>query len=535
MPLVFSRCVLLVTRCYAGLTRPLLARCSLAVVCLALGACASLPAVAPGDNTFAEPADAASPLGKMAAEVMGNDPRSGFRLLPVASGDYEARVQMIRQAQHTLDLQYYLFQADDTGKFMMRELRKAAERGVRVRLLVDDLYTSGEDPIFSALSSFPNIEIRLFNPFANGRGELWSRFALAATQIGRVNHRMHNKLVIADNVAAVVGGRNVADEYFMRSTTDNFVDVDLFAIGPVVQDMSALFDYYWNSEFSYPFYSVVKPDSTPEALQRHFDELTIYAVAPPHIDAPDRYRLYTSLPNELAAGHIESVIHANAEAIADPLDKAKGANLKNDDGTVTDHVLHLIGTAEKSVIMVSPYFVPGKTGLKNMKALVDRGVNVTVITNSLASTDEPLVHVGYTHYRKAMLEDGVHIRELSPSLVSKRNMLGEFHGSMGALHAKVAVVDDTHIFIGSMNLDERSAFENTELGLIIDSPELTKLFELRTDRASSYELRLTPDDKIQWVADEGGKDVVFDDEPEASFWTRLELGILGPFVPESQL
>ena len=424
MPLLLTRCVLLLTRFRGGRTPALLARCSLVLLCVTLGACASLPAVAPSETTFSMPADASSPLGKMAAQAMGNDPRSGFRLLPVSSGDYEARVQMIRQAQHTLDLQYYLFQADDTGKFMMRELRKAAERGVRVRLLVDDLYTSGEDPIFSALSAFPNIEIRLFNPFANGRGELWTRFALAANQIGRVNHRMHNKLFIADNVAAVAGGRNLADEYFMRSTTDNFVDVDLFAIGPVVQDLSALFDYYWNSEFSYPFYSVVKPDSTVEALQRHFDELTIYAVAPPHIDAPDRYRLYTSLPDEIAAGHIESVIHANAEAIADPLDKAKGANLKDDAGTVTDHVLHLIGTAQNSVIMVSPYFVPGKIGVKNMKAEVDRGVSVTVVTNSLASTDEPLVHVGYTHYRKAMLEAGVHIRELSPSLASKRNMLG---------------------------------------------------------------------------------------------------------------
>ncbi len=534
MPLVLSRSVL-VTRICAGVISSVAVRLSSVLLCLAVGACASLPPVAPGETTFAVPADGASPLGKMAAEAMGNDPRSAFRLLPVASGDYEARVQMIRKAQHTLDLQYYLFQADDTGKFMMRELRNAAERGVRVRLLVDDLYTSGEDPIFSALSAFPNVEVRLFNPFANGRGELWSRFALAATQIGRVNHRMHNKLFIADNVAAVAGGRNMADEYFMRSATDNFVDVDLFAIGPVVQDLSALFDYYWNSDFSYPFYSVVKPNSTPEALQRHFDELTIYAVAPPHITAPDRYRLYTSLPDELQAGHIESLIHANAEAIADPLDKARGANLTNDAGTVTDHVLHLIGTAEKNVIMVSPYFVPGKNGLKNLKAEVDRGVSVTVVTNSLASTDEPLVHVGYTHYRKAMLEAGVHIRELSPSLVAQRNMLGEFHGSLGALHAKVAVVDDSRIFIGSMNLDERSAFENTELGLIIDSPELARLFELRTDRASSYELRLSPEDKIQWVADVGGKEVVFDDEPEAGFWTRFELGVLGPFVPESQL
>ncbi len=480
------------------------------LVILGLAGCASLPEVTPSVTNFAVPPDPASPLGKMAGEALGDDPRSGFRLLPLASPAYETRVQLIRHAQHSIDLQYYLFQGDDTGKYLMRELRKAAERGVRVRLLVDDLYTSGDDPLFMSLSSFPNIEIRLFNPFENGRGALWSRFTFALDRIGRVNHRMHNKLFIVDNVAAVAGGRNMADEYFMRSTTSNFVDVDLFAIGPVVQDLSALFDYYWNSEFSYPFYSVVKPDSTPETLQRHFDELTIYAVAPPPDDELSDANLtrYTSLPDELRNGHIRSVIHADAEAIADPLDKAKDANLKTLDGTVTEHVQHLIGSAEHSVIMVSPYFVPGPTGLKDLSAEAKRGVDVTVVTNSLASTDEPLVHVGYTHYRKAMLEAGIHIRELSPSLVAKRAKLGEFHESLGALHAKIAVVDRRRLFIGSMNLDERSAFENTEMGLIIDSAEL---------------------------ADEGGKEVVFDHEPEAGFWSHIEIDLLGPFVPENQL
>ena len=526
---VFNQRRRLLTRC-----RALFALIGTATL-LTVSGCASLPEIAPSVTNFAQPPDPSAPLAKMVSAVMGSDPRSGFRLLPVAEPAYETRVELIRNATHTLDLQYYLFQADDTGMFMMRELRKAAERGVRVRLLVDDLYTSGEDPFFAALSSFPNIEIRLFNPFANGRGALWSRFLLAAGQLGRVNHRMHNKLFIADNVAAISGGRNIADEYFMRSIHNNFVDIDLLAVGPVVQDLSAIFDYYWNSDYSYPFYSVVPPDSTPTALQRHFDELTIYAVAPPPEGIPASLRSYTTLPEELHAGHLSEVIHADAEAIADPLDKAHGANLQSISETVTEHVEDLIGTAQKDVVLLSPYFVPGKAGLKKLTTLAERGVDVTVITNSLASTDEPLVQIGYVRYRKPLLEAGVHIRELSPTLSAKRELLGNFGASLGALHAKLVVVDNQHVFMGSMNLDERSAFENTEMGVIIDSAQLAAQIASHTDRQSSYALRLSDKNEIQWVADINGHDVVFDREPEADFWTNLEVELLGPFVPESQL
>jgi phosphatidylserine/phosphatidylglycerophosphate/cardiolipin synthase-like enzyme len=526
---VFIEYTRLATRCRAVFALAITA------TLFGLSGCASLPEVAPSVTNFAAPPDPFAPLPKMVSAVMGDDARSGFRLLPVAEPAYETRVQLIRNATHTLDLQYYLFQADDTGMYMMRELRKAAERGVRVRLLIDDLYTSGEDPFFAALSSFPNIEIRLFNPFANGRGALWSRFALAAGQLGRVNHRMHNKLFIADNVAAIAGGRNIADEYFMRSIHNNFVDIDLFAVGPVVQDLSAIFDYYWNSDYSYPFYSVVPPDSTPEALQRHFDELTIYAVAPPAEGIPPSLQSYTTLPEELRTGHLGAVIHADGVAIADPLDKAHGVSLKTISATVTERVEDLIGSAQQNVVILSPYFVPGKVGLKQLTTLAAKGVDVTVVTNSLASTDEPVVQIGYVRYRKPLLEAGVHIRELSPTLSAKRELLGDFGASLGALHAKLVVVDKQHVFMGSMNLDERSAFENTEMGVIIDSAELAAQIGARTDRQSSYALRLSPEDQIQWVADINGQEVVFDHEPEADFWTNLEVELLGPFVPESQL
>jgi len=500
-----------------------------------LASCASLPPRPHEPTTQAVEPDASSPLGKMIEAALGSDPRSGFRLLPVASASFETRIELIDKAEHSIDLQYYLFQGDDTGRFLMRAVRAAAERGVRVRILIDDLYTAGEDPLLNSLASFPNIEVRVFNPFAIGRGALWSRLALSLAQTGRIDHRMHNKLFLVDNLAAVAGGRNIADEYFMRSASNNFVDLDVFAIGPVVTQLSDIFDRYWNSTFAYPLSTISIPEGTRPELQRRFDELTIYAIAPPPEAIPENARAFLSLPGEIRVGKLSGVILANAEAIADPIDKASGANLTDIKGTVTSHILDMIGSAQHSVIMASPYFVPGKAGLAEMQAASKRGIDQTVITNSLASTDAPLAQIGYIRYRRAMLEAGVHIRELSPTLVGSSARLGIFHGSLGALHAKIAVVDGRLVYIGSMNLDERSAYENTELGIIIDSPELADQMAARTDRASSYELRLSPNGAIEWVASEKGQDVVFKDEPEAGFWTRMEVKLFAPFVPERQL
>lgn len=498
-------------------------------------ACAILPPRPVEPATRAVEPDPASPIGKLVTAAIGADPRSGFRLMPIASASFETRIELVNKATHSIDLQYYLFQGDDTGRFLMRAVRQAAERGVRVRILIDDLYTAGEDPLLTSLAAFPNVEIRLFNPFAIGRGALWSRLAFSLAQTGRIDHRMHNKLFIVDNEAAVAGGRNIADEYFMRSAINNFVDLDIFAIGPVVQQLSDIFDRYWNSTFAYPLATLTAPEGTREELERRFDELTIYAIAPPPEAVPDNARPFLSLPGEIRAGKLTGIVLANAEAIADPIDKASGANLSDIKGTVTSHILDMIGSAKQSVIMASPYFVPGKAGLAGMQAASARGVDQTVITNSLASTDAPLAQIGYIRYRRAMLEAGVHIRELSPTLVGTSGRLGIFHGSLGALHAKIAVVDGHLVYIGSMNLDERSAYENTELGLIIDSPELADQMAARTDRASSYALRLAPDGAIEWVASENGEDVVFKDEPEAGILTRIEVKLLAPFVPERQL
>ena len=502
---------------------------------LTMSGCASLAPRPELAKVEAMAPDPNSRIGKTVDAALGSDPRSGFRLLPIASTSFDTRIELAAETQHTLDLQYYVFSDDNTGRLLMRAARDAALRGVRVRVLVDDLYTSGEDPLLEGLASFQNVEVRLFNPFPAGRDSMLGRLIASAQDAERIDHRMHNKLFIADNQAAVLGGRNIADEYFMRSQTSNFVDTDLLATGPIVVSLSAIFDGYWNSAPAYPLSSVVSSDLKREKLQQDFDQRTSAAASPSTDAAASADDPYRSVPGELKAGHLNSLVRANAEAYADSVSKVLGANEDTLRGTATAQVLSIIGSAQKSALLVSPYFVPGKIGMASLKAERDRGVDITVITNSLASTDEPLVHVGYLHYRKSMLEMGVHIHELSPTLVAKRAHEGDFHASEGALHAKLAIIDGHKVFLGSMNMDLRSARENTELAVIVDSSELADQITARLDRGSSYDLRLNAHGSVEWVADEGGHDIVFEDEPEAGFWTKTEVDVLSPFVPEKQL
>ncbi|MGA2548750.1 MAG: phospholipase D family protein [Burkholderiaceae bacterium] len=525
--------LLLLCRACARLHRALVVSALLAA---ALSGCAALPAHPERAVSSAISDYTSTTLYRITEPVVPGDGRSSFRLLPFASSAYATRIALSDLAQKSLDIQYYYFPGDNSGKFLMRALRNASERGVRVRVLIDDLYTSGEDPLLTSLAAFPNVEIRLFNPFPNFRDSLYLRFLGSVGQWGRVNHRMHNKLFIADNVAAVAGGRNMADEYFMRSQSNNFVDVDAFVAGPLVRDLSTIFDRYWNSEFAYPLASIVRPDVGREAAQRRFDELTIYTVAPPADEVTPETRRYATLPDELKAQHLDGAVPARARAFADPLSKVTGANLKSIEGTVTDQVMHLIDSAQENVTLISPYFVPGERGMELIRRAHARGVDQVVVTNSLASTDAPVVHGGYIRYRIEMLRAGVEIRELSPTIVAKREHFGRFGSSFGALHAKLAVVDHDRFFLGSMNLDERSEFENTELGLIVESPELAAQLIDRTDPRSSYTLRLTPDGAgIEWVEDDGKSEVVYHSEPEASFWLRLEVRLLQPVIPERDL
>jgi putative cardiolipin synthase len=502
---------------------------------LAISGCASLPADPPRQASYALAPETTGGLGAMATAAIPKDGRSGFALLPVSSVAYTTRVDLIRKAEHSLDLQYYLFQADGTGLSLMRELRGAALRGVRVRLLVDDLYTGGEDPLLRGLAAYPNVEIRLFNPFVVGRFGLYSRLVFSAGDSARVNHRMHNKLFVADGVMAVCGGRNIADEYFMHSSRSNFVDLDVFMVGPVVGQLESIFDTYWNSAYAYPLDSIITPARDAADARAGFNRLVADAQGPPHEDLGAPFQRYDVIPAALDSGRLGPLTLATGEAFADPVDKAGGAKEDSYEGTVTGRVIEVMNEATQGVSITSPYFVPGDKGVAMMKAGHAAGGRVTVLTNSLASTDEPAVYAGYAQYRKAMLEAGIELRELSPMLARNRRHFGDFGKSMGSLHAKAVTIDGKLLYVGSMNLDPRSAYHNTELGLFIDSPALVKEVTSLIDEPSLYRLRLSDDGQIQWVAQTEEGEIIYNGEPETNWWMRTKAWLLSLIVPANQI
>ncbi|MBS0444772.1 MAG: phospholipase D family protein [Proteobacteria bacterium] len=481
-------------------------------------------------------------LGRIAKTSQPAADLSGFRLMPLGLFSLDTRVQLARRAEASLDVQYYQFANDETGRYLLRALRDAAVRGVRVRLLIDDLYTSGEDTLLLAFASYPNVEVRIFNPFccARERGPN-ERFLAEAGEWSRVNHRMHNKLFIADGAMAVIGGRNIANEYFLRSMSENFVDVDAFTVGFIVPPLAALFDRYWNGNPVYPLKSVAHTDLSPSELRAKFEEWTGPAQTPPPAALPPNDILgYGPIADDLDLGRL-GLIWGDAYVFADhpdkPFDSEAGADLL--ETSVTYNVFEAIRSAKQEVLASSPYFVPGPTSMQMLHELRDRGVKVTVLTNSLASTDEPVVHIGYRRYRQELLGMGVDLYELSSTRLMNNKRPFLFAKSLGRLHAKLVVIDKQKVFIGSMNLDPRSASINTELGAVISSPqlarELTRIIDI--DRLqSAYKVRLAPEGGgLQWIYYDGDKQTVMTKEPDSSPWLRLKAWLLTPFVPDEQL
>jgi len=514
------------------------------VLVLLCSGCGSLPpdTAVKRESSHAILASKDTALGRIAANSLPQRGLTGFRLLPIGSEALDTRIALAKRAQATLDLQYYLMANDDTGRYLMRTLRDAAGRGVRVRLLLDDLYLSGEDPLLLGLAATPNVEIRLFNPFPCGRESLVTRFVCSLASFHRVEHRMHNKLFIADGAMAVAGGRNIANEYFMRAGVTNFVDLDAFVTGALVPQLQFLFDYYWNSPFVYPLHAIVPPHADAATLQAQFEEMTSekHTVPPPVPPATDVLG-YAPISDELNDNRI-GLIWAIADAYADPPDKiaAMMAGQERlpylDEEAVRFNVLERLRMAQKEVVLTSPYLIPGTKGIEVMRELRARGVKIKLLTNSLAATDEPLVHIGYKRYRKTMLKMGVELHELSPTRAKRNLRLGMFGKSHAALHAKTAVIDRRLVFIGSMNFDPRSEKHNTEMGLFIESPQLARemlrLMDLDKLQAS-YMLRLAKDgETLQWLSlDDSGNTVATDTEPDVSEWLQIWLDLLTPFAP----
>ncbi len=524
---------------------------------LLLAGCGTLPpSSAPRTPSAALRTDAASPLGRIAAASTPAPELSGFRLLPLGAFSLDARLQLADRASTSLDVQYYVIENDDTGRLLLAKLRDAAARGVRVRLLVDDLYTRRTDGLLRLLAAHPNVEVRLFNPFCCARSSgVTGRFVASLGDFGRLNHRMHNKLFIADGVMAVAGGRNIADEYFMRNASQNFVDMDAFLMGSVVGQLSSIFDAYWNSEVVYPI-AAIAPAASAEAAtaaataspvaaaaggatpQQRFSRLVEGASMPVAALSDVDALGYGPLAEDLDAGKV-GLIWGSARAYADPPDKLARMSVQEAvEKSVSFDAMMTLWRAERELVITSPYLIPGRMGLESIGTLRKAGVKVTILTNSLAATDEPLVHVGYARYRHAMLDSGVDLYELSPSRTRHAQRLGLFGSSTGRLHAKTAVVDRRMVFVGSMNLDPRSASQNTELGVFIDSPELAAemLRVINISRLQgAYRLRLDADRRIEWLTSDDDREMVLTTEPESSWRLKLHNLMFGWLVPEQLL
>lgn len=503
------------------------------------GGCASLPSPVTRTETHALANTSDTELAAdLRRDLAAHPGLSGIRPLEHAEDAFAARILLARHAQRSLDLQYYIWHGDTTGQLMFEAIWQAAERGVRVRLLLDDANTKGLDPTLAALDAHPNIEIRLFNPFANRS----FRVADFALDFGRVNRRMHNKSFTADNQFAIVGGRNIGDEYFGANMEVGFQDLDVLAVGPVVKQVSDAFDVFWNSASAYPAASLL-PKAGPDAtamLQRRWAEVRDNPEALHYLQAVRQ----TPLLRELEQGSIAfewtqaQVLHDDPAKVLAPTDRG--------DLQMLPQLLARMGQPKSGLDMVSPYFVPGRNATEDFVRLAQGGVKVRVLTNSLAATDVAPVHAGYSKYRKDLLQGGVEVFELKPGMAvaptdkdanrgesDSRSRLPGSSGSQvssaASLHAKTFAVDDRRIFVGSFNLDPRSSHLNTEMGVLIDSPvlagELGKMFDTRVPQAA-YRVILTPGGALNWIEQTPQGEKRYNSEPGAKPITRLYLDLL---------
>lgn len=478
-------------------------------------------------------------LARLVPPELAEQHLSAFRPLPFSAWSMDARLTLAQHAQKSLDLQYYLLQNDETGRALLHAVRDAALRGVRVRLLVDDLYTASNDHLLRGLAAFPNIEVRLFNPFPAGRAWNVTRWGLALADLARLNHRMHNKVFIADGMFAVVGGRNIADEYFFRSVRGNFVDFDLLVAGEAVPELAQTFDRYWNSRRVFTLDALEPDDRGAQRWRDEFDELTA-STRFPQLKPGERDLLnYAPLSSDIHRPPLR-LLRGRIRVLADDPEKVSGRSERGDDPTtVASQVVEAVAAAKEEVLVASPYFVPGKAAIEGIEGVRRKGVAFTLVTNTMAANDEPFVSAAYARYRKQLLSAGVQIYEVSPRILRADPDFEEPLGaSTGRLHAKVLVIDHQTTFVGSMNMDFRSSRENTEVGLLVESPELAAdvvglIDDLRA--SGTYRMRLSPQGAVQWVDSGPSGDIVLEDEPEVGLFTRFQVFILSPFIGEGLL
>ncbi len=501
-----------------------------------LAGCASLPEAVerPVSTAYLPGTDTA--LGKVVAEATRDrGGQSGFGLITGGEQALAIRHDLTLLASRGIDIQSYIWEGDTSGRLMAASLLAAAERGMRVRVLIDDIHTKGRDFDLAALDAHPNIEIRSFNPFASRE----RRNLNLVTDFARLNHRMHNKAFIVDGAVVVLGGRNIGDDYFGLNAAINFRDIDVLATGPVAAGISTSFDEYWNSESAFPIVALAEETPSPERAAAIRNELADWAAGLEGFP----YRLSTTRADaerDLRAA-LGPLVWGNAIVVYDKADKAAG-NLAPG---VAAGLRPEIAALQEELLIEVAYFIATDQGVELLGDLVDRGVRVRILTNSLATNDLLPGHAGYSRYREELLRRGVDLYEFRPAAAEPRSHWSPLAASSKAsLHSKAMVLDGDKAFIGSFNLNPRSVELNTEIGVIVESAELAgqlrEFMNTGVAPANAWRLHLATEtgrsQELVWTTrDDAGNPVVYDSDPEASTWLRFTAWLIAKLPIEKEL
>jgi putative cardiolipin synthase len=460
--------------------------------------------------------------------------KTGVQLLENGMDAFVARITLAQLAQQSLDVQYYLYHSDLSGGLLTAALWQAAERGVRVRVLLDDMDMAGKDRRLAILALHPNIEIRLFNPFMRDK----SRTGQLVSDFGSVTRRMHNKAMIADNQLAIIGGRNVGDEYFQANANLEFGDLDIAITQPAALSVAESFQLYWQSELSYPV-AVLATEEVDEkdlvAVEVELQQLAERSGSSAYVHA----LMQSDIIVNAKSGQLRWYWTEVDILYDDPRKVQRSRDMK--EFHLSPQLVPVVNAVEQEMIVISPYFVPGNSGVAFFQQLRDRGVTVKILTNSLASNDVSIVHSGYSRYRKALLAMGVELYEMDINAIANfkksKNKIRRFSGSKSSLHAKYFIIDRETSFIGSLNLDPRSVLENTEIGAVIVSTELADMLaEEFENNINKLAYRLVLDDgDIRWLQQQDGKLRRFEKEPDSSWWQRFSVGFMRILPVESQI
>lgn len=577
--------------------RPVVGWLLLCIACLWLAGCAGLPTNVQRTPSTALAQPESTALGQLIARQhaqSGSNYHSGFMLLGGSQAAYTARLALIQGAQKTLDIQYYAIHADASTARLLQEVVDAAARGVRVRVLLDDFHSAGKDAQVMRLAFVPGVEMRMFNPVMGARGSPPLRALSTLTDFARAQQRMHNKQFIADNIAGIAGGRNLGDAYFDGLDSDNFIDLDILAVGTVVRQLSRSFDTYWNDARSYPAQSLMslaeldallspeqqerlarKTAAHPQAAEQLAAQQVLLSLPPLDLqtvswiwapgvvlaDQPAKVALPDASANtasDASPPTLESsasLLQGKPAGVERPASGPATSNQQalrrvlpplDAQGSVVDGLLALADLARSQLLIVSPYFVPGDDMKAAFRRALERGVKVRVLTNSLASNDAPLAHAGYARHRKELLAMGVQLYELrsvqSGARSTLRGTAGQITGTSGQsramLHTKLMVVDGQLTVVGSMNLDMRSQLQNTEIALLVASRKLATEAARNIEaslKESAWQLELDSQQRLVWKAPADSDWGDQDTDPDASLPLRWMIRLIGPLAPDQLL